>query len=49
MLEELRRQYEADLSTIFNSIEEENKEIGNLLSKTKVAKKAGQSSYLDYV
>lgn len=33
-LEETRKKYEADLSLIFTSIEEENKKIGSLLDKT---------------
>ena len=34
LLEETRRKYEEDLSLIFKSIEQENKEIGKLLEKT---------------
>lgn len=34
LLEETRKNYEADLSQIFNSIEAENKEVGLLLEKT---------------
>jgi hypothetical protein len=45
-LEETRKQYEADLSLIFNSIEEENKQIGALLSIE--TKKMGKGGLLDY-
>lgn len=45
-LEETRKRYEADLSLIFNSIEEENKQIGGLLYIE--AKKMGKGGLLDY-
>ncbi len=37
LLEKTRKNYETDLSLIFNSIEEENKQIGILLDKTSFA------------
>jgi hypothetical protein len=45
-LEETRKRYEADLSLIFNSIVEENKQIGALLNIE--AKKMGKGGLLDY-
>ena len=45
-LEETRKRYEADLSLIFNSIEEENKQIGGLLHID--TKKMGKGGLLDY-
>jgi hypothetical protein len=44
----MRKKYEADLSEIFNTIEEENRYIGMLLDKTNVKTKS-QVNYLDYI
>ena len=46
-LEETRKQYEADLSLIFNSIEAENKQISKLIQEKRQLAK-GIMPYLDY-
>ena len=48
LLEQTRKKYEADLSFIFNSIEEENKQVGILLEKTNFGGGLRNPQYLDY-
>ena len=48
LLEQTRKKYEEDLSLIFTSIEEENKQVGALLEKTDFGGNSRNPQYLDY-